>query len=217
MISGLTTQAKKSVTQDIRRLGGTVMDKQSWDKRCTHLITDEVKRVEKTLAACASGRWVVTVEYVKASLRAKRFVDEKQYEHGASGGRRDDESHAHRGNELLPDTPHRCRILRETVPALNGGLFSGMKALVALADNRKTDIVVRVLDSGGAAQVATCSGAPATDQLQSATAVFVDANQFEGVKKHASTTGASVYTSDSLSGLLSCGHFDAEDGLYKFE
>jgi hypothetical protein len=217
MMSGLTTEMKKSLTHDIKRLGGTVSTKNAWDKRCTHLITDEVKRVEKTLAACAAGRWVVTHEYIKASLRAKRFVDEKHYEHSAPGGKRDDDSHAHRNNELLPDAPHRCRILRATVPALDGGLFSGMKALVTLADNSKTKIVVHVLESGGAAQVVTCSGVPSKEQLKAATAVFVDAAQIDGMKKQTRKMAVSVYTSDNLAGLISHGRFDDEDGLYKLE
>jgi hypothetical protein len=88
---------------------------------------------------------------------------------------------------------------------------------VALADNSKNGIVVNVLESGGAAQVVTCSGVPSKVQLKAATAVFVDATQFEAMKKQARKTGVSVYTSDHLSGLISHGRFDDEDGLYKLE
>merc|ERR1712127_448312 len=99
------------------------------------------------------------------------------------------------GNELRPDTPRRCRILRATVPALKGGLFNGMKALVTLADPRKQKIVVRVLESGGAAQggVVPCTNAsgdksptaPSAVQLQAATALFVDSSQLKEMEVHA--------------------------------
>jgi hypothetical protein len=234
MISGLSGPEKKSVTQEIKRLGGTVSGKAVWDPRCTHLITDEVKRVEKTLAACASGRWVVSLEYVKASLRAKKFVSEEPYEHAEPNAQGDSGSNVlangaeqRSSNELRPDTPRRCRILRATVPALKGGLFSGMKALVTLADPRKQKIVVRVLESGGAAQVevvpcTNASGdksptAPSAVQLQAATALFVDSSQLKEMEAHAKATGAKVYTSDSLSGLLCNGTVDETDGLFKAE
>ena len=225
-ISGLDQKAKRVVTQDIKSLGGVVSTRSQWDTKCTHLITDEVKRVEKTLAACASGAWVVTVAYITASLKAKRFLDEAAYEHGAGDSNVDqlrrssrggnDDAPAPRKDDLTPDAPRRCReMLAKNQPSLKAGLFTGMRALTILADKKKVSIVLNVLKGGGAEVDVVSSGkpAPSAAQLKAATAIFTDMARVDEMKAQVGDR-IRVYSSDSLSTLLSKGNIDESDGLF---
>ena len=46
----------------------------------THLVVDKVECTEKTLCFVATGKWIVTREYVQASIIAGHFLDEEAYQ-----------------------------------------------------------------------------------------------------------------------------------------
>jgi len=55
------------------------MEKKKFDRKCTHVIMGSPTRTEKSLAACASGIWLLKTDYLKSSLQRGKFLEEKPY------------------------------------------------------------------------------------------------------------------------------------------
>ena len=67
----LTSVDKRKAETIISRLGASVATSGHLTPECTHLIAGgEPSRGEKFLAACASGRWVLRMDYLEACLAA---------------------------------------------------------------------------------------------------------------------------------------------------
>ncbi|KAL8138387.1 hypothetical protein V2J09_004388 [Rumex salicifolius] len=94
--SALTTGEKEFVTK-FKRLSGASVSK-NWNTSVTHVIasTDEngaCKRTLKVLMGILEGKWILSIEWIKACLNARRVVDESSYEikvdtHGIKEGPR---------------------------------------------------------------------------------------------------------------------------------
>ena len=54
--------------------GGVVLDKQSFDPSCTHIIVGNPLRNEKYLAAMAAGKWILHRSYLEACRAAGHFL-----------------------------------------------------------------------------------------------------------------------------------------------
>ncbi|MCD7465736.1 hypothetical protein HAX54_001830 [Datura stramonium] len=81
--SALTADEKGLVTT-LKRLSGVTVVK-NWDLSVTHVIasTDEkgaCRRTLKFLMGVLAGKWIMSIDWVIASLEAAEFVDEQQYE-----------------------------------------------------------------------------------------------------------------------------------------
>lgn len=85
IMSGLSTAERDDYGALVEQLGGKVIDTQSFDTSCTHLVINNMTRNEKFLASIASGRWVLHKSYFEACRQEKRFVQEDLYEWGSEG------------------------------------------------------------------------------------------------------------------------------------
>lgn len=66
----------------IEELGGELQKDSKYDSCFTHVLCQKLGRVEKVLCAMAAGKWIISVQYVEDSYRAKMFLDEELYEWG---------------------------------------------------------------------------------------------------------------------------------------
>ncbi|OUM57027.1 hypothetical protein PIROE2DRAFT_65238 [Piromyces sp. E2] len=60
----------------VKDLGGIV--EESWEN-CTHLVTDKIRRTVKFLCVLATGKKIVSLNWVKASKKAGKFLDPNKY------------------------------------------------------------------------------------------------------------------------------------------
>lgn len=75
-ISMSNEAAKIRILEQIRNLNGRICENlQSYDKMCSHLLCDRPNRGEKTCCSIASGKWVLSTEYVQKSIENGRFLD----------------------------------------------------------------------------------------------------------------------------------------------
>ncbi|CAH9110704.1 unnamed protein product [Cuscuta epithymum] len=91
------TDAEKAIVSDFKRLSGATVVK-TWDTSVTHIIAsiDEkgaCRRTLKYLMGVLGGKWILTIEWIKACLNAAEHVDEQPYEievdtHGVRDGPR---------------------------------------------------------------------------------------------------------------------------------
>ncbi|KAG5590649.1 hypothetical protein H5410_041163 [Solanum commersonii] len=81
--SSLTADEKELVST-LKRLSGVTVVK-NWDLSVTHVIasTDEkgaCRRTLKYLMGVLAGKWIMSIDWIIASLEATEFIDEQQYE-----------------------------------------------------------------------------------------------------------------------------------------
>ena len=55
-------------------VGGVVLDKQSFDPSCSHIIVGSPLRNEKYLAAMAAGKWILHRSYLEACRSVGHFI-----------------------------------------------------------------------------------------------------------------------------------------------
>lgn len=84
LLSSLNPQERIDYSHLIEELGGVVLEKQSFDPSCTHVIVGYPLRNEKYLAAMAAGKWILHRSYLEACRSEGRFIQEEQYEWGSS-------------------------------------------------------------------------------------------------------------------------------------
>uniref|UniRef100_A0AAQ5XMZ1 BRCT domain-containing protein n=1 Tax=Amphiprion ocellaris TaxID=80972 RepID=A0AAQ5XMZ1_AMPOC len=83
-LSSLSPQERIDYSHLIEELGGVVLDKQSFDPSCSHIIVGTPLRNEKYLAAMAAGKWILHRSYLEACRSVGRFIQEDEYEWGSS-------------------------------------------------------------------------------------------------------------------------------------
>ncbi len=87
-VSGMHSGEQKEVVPLLRSLGVPYsVGSHSWNDKFTHIIASSVRRNQKMLSAIASGRWVVSPEFLRASVNKSKLaligpklVPEKKYE-----------------------------------------------------------------------------------------------------------------------------------------
>uniref|UniRef100_A0A8C2J3E9 DNA topoisomerase II binding protein 1 n=1 Tax=Cyprinus carpio TaxID=7962 RepID=A0A8C2J3E9_CYPCA len=84
LLSSLNPQERIDYSHLIEELGGVVLEKQSFDPSCTHVIVGYPLRNEKYLAAMAAGKWILHRSYLEACRSEGHFIEEEQYEWGSS-------------------------------------------------------------------------------------------------------------------------------------
>ncbi|CAN9506419.1 unnamed protein product [Ophioblennius macclurei] len=146
-MSSLSPQERIDYSCLIEELGGVVLDKQSFDPSCTHIIVGTPLRNEKYLAAMAAGKWILHRSYLEACRSVSRFVEEEEYEWGSSSIL-----------DALPSiTPQQKRLALAAMrwrKAMQGrseceGAFSGWTIMLNIDQNRESGFR-RLLQSGGA-------------------------------------------------------------------
>ncbi|KZV24331.1 protein BREAST CANCER SUSCEPTIBILITY 1 [Dorcoceras hygrometricum] len=91
------SNVEQGIVSEFQKLSGANVQK-NWDLSITHVIasTNEngaCKRTLKVLMGVLEGKWILSIEWIKACLNAKKFVEEQQYEitcdvHGIRDGPR---------------------------------------------------------------------------------------------------------------------------------
>ncbi|XP_073274533.1 protein BREAST CANCER SUSCEPTIBILITY 1 homolog isoform X2 [Primulina huaijiensis] len=91
------TNVEKGIVSEFQKLSGVTFLK-NWDLSVTHVIASidqngVCRRTLKVLMGVLEGKWILSIEWIKACLNAKEFVQEQQYEitrdiHGIRDGPR---------------------------------------------------------------------------------------------------------------------------------
>ncbi|XP_059519892.1 DNA topoisomerase 2-binding protein 1 isoform X1 [Myotis daubentonii] len=150
-MSSLNPQERIDYCHLIEKLGGLVIEKQSFDPSCTHIIVGHPLRNEKYLASVAAGKWVLHRSYLEACRTAGRFVAEEDYEWGSSSildvltG-----ISAQQRRLALAAMRWREKIQQSQESGIVEGAFSGWKVILHVADQSREAGFRRLLQSGGA-------------------------------------------------------------------
>eukprot|EP01065_Artemidia_motanka_P011661 TRINITY_DN1632_c0_g1_i1.p1 TRINITY_DN1632_c0_g1~~TRINITY_DN1632_c0_g1_i1.p1 ORF type:complete len:571 (+),score=233.55 TRINITY_DN1632_c0_g1_i1:61-1773(+) len=174
---------RDKVVAAIRKLGGEVELVPRHVTRATHLcsLTDQYERTEKYLCFVASGKWIVSKQYVYESEAAGSWLDESDY---------------------TPPNP-RITALRQ----MGGSVFRGWRCVLLLHE-RITPGVAAILHAGGCADV---SSGPGSDRLATATHIFSDVQAPAGERAevtipaaHCDKVQEQVFSIDFLHKYLCC-------------
>uniref|UniRef100_A0A665TAW0 BRCT domain-containing protein n=2 Tax=Echeneis naucrates TaxID=173247 RepID=A0A665TAW0_ECHNA len=146
-LSSLSPQERIDYSHLVEELGGVVLDKQSFDPSCSHIIVGTPLRNEKYLAAMAAGKWILHRSYLEACRSVGCFIQEDEYEWGSSSIL-----------DALPSITTQQRRLalaamrwRKTLQRRSeeGGAFSGWTVMLNIDQSRESGFR-RLLQSGGA-------------------------------------------------------------------
>lgn len=166
-MSSLSPQERIDYSHLIEELGGVVLDKQSFDPSCTHVIVGTPLRNEKYLAAMAAGKWILHRSYLEACRSEGHFIPEEDYEWGSSSIL-----------DALPSiTLQQKRLAMAAMrwrKALQGrseqgGSFSGWTVMLNIDQGRDAGFR-RLLQSGGAKVLPS----PSPSLYKEATHLFAD-------------------------------------------
>ncbi|XP_042255809.1 DNA topoisomerase 2-binding protein 1 [Thunnus maccoyii] len=166
-LSSLSPQERIDYSHLIEELGGVVLDKQSFDPSCSHIIVGTPLRNEKYLAAMAAGKWILHRSYLEACRSVGHFIQEDEYEWGSSSIL-----------DALPSITSQQRRLASAAmrwrKALQGrcdqgGAFSGWTVMLNIDQNRESGFR-RLLQSGGAKVLSS----PSPSLYKEATHLFAD-------------------------------------------
>ncbi|KFU86739.1 Ankyrin repeat domain-containing protein 32, partial [Chaetura pelagica] len=107
------------------------------------LIAKKLCKSEKFLASCASGKWILTKEYIINSAESGRWLDETTYEWGYKIGKDT------RYSPQMQSAPKRWR--KELTHSGAPGAFHGWKVVLpAKGDDKRMASIRRVLQAGKA-------------------------------------------------------------------
>ncbi|XP_070784264.1 DNA topoisomerase 2-binding protein 1 [Enoplosus armatus] len=173
-LSSLSPQERIDYSHLIEELGGVVLDKQSFDPSCSHIIVGTPLRNEKYLAAMAAGKWILHRSYLEACRSVDRFIQEDEYEWGSSSildalpsitsQQRRLASAAMRWRKTLQG-----RSEQEYSFSVFQGAFSGWTVMLNIDQNRESGFR-RLLQSGRAKVLPS----PSPSLYREATHLFAD-------------------------------------------
>ncbi|KAM4708442.1 SMC5-SMC6 complex localization factor protein 1 isoform 2-T3 [Discoglossus pictus] len=153
-LTGFREVEKDALIELIFKLDCVFIDSEKFEN-CTHLIAKKPCKSEKWLSACATGKWVLTKDYIINSAETGRWLDETNYEWGYKIER---DSHY---SPLMQSAPKRWRENLTCTGAL--GAFSRWKVLVHVKDGRKErEAFIRVLKAGRAT---LCNPQDSTEEI----------------------------------------------------
>ncbi|XP_051970919.1 DNA topoisomerase 2-binding protein 1 [Xyrauchen texanus] len=167
LLSSLNPQERIDYSHLIEELGGVVLEKQSFDPSCTHVIVGYPLRNEKYLAAMAAGKWILHRSYLEACRAEGHFIPEEQYEWGSSSIL-----------DALPSINSQQKRLalaalrwRKTLQGCTNkeGAFGGWTVMLNIDQAREAGFR-RLLQSGGA----TVLPDPSPSMYKGTTHLFVD-------------------------------------------
>uniref|UniRef100_A0A8C2XH35 DNA topoisomerase II binding protein 1 n=1 Tax=Cyclopterus lumpus TaxID=8103 RepID=A0A8C2XH35_CYCLU len=169
-LSSLSPQERIDYSHLIEELGGVILDKQSFDPSCSHIIVGTPLRNEKYLAAMAAGKWILHRSYLEACRSVDRFIQEDEYEWGSSSIL-----------DALPSITSQQRRLalaamrwRKTLQGRSeqGGAFSGWTVMLNIDQIRESGF--RRLLQSGRAKVTQSHSFPPFEFLSLTTHLFAD-------------------------------------------
>jgi topoisomerase (DNA) II binding protein 1 len=147
MFSGMALDDRDSCTAIIEKLGGTVLEANHYDPTCTHLVVAKVGSNEKLLTSIAAGKWILNPEWLNASEKEHRFLDESKFEWGNPKATVDyPQSESITEDEAnIAAAAYYWRINRNR--GLSDGPFHGITAVLYLRE--KNASFQRLLEAGG--------------------------------------------------------------------
>uniref|UniRef100_A0A3Q2XBQ9 DNA topoisomerase II binding protein 1 n=1 Tax=Hippocampus comes TaxID=109280 RepID=A0A3Q2XBQ9_HIPCM len=154
-MSSLAPQERIDYSHLIEELG-IILDKQSFDPSCSHIIVGTPLRNEKYLAAMAAGKWILHRSYLEACRSVGRFIPEEDYEWGSSSILDALPSISSQQRRLALAAMRWRKSLRG--PLEQGGAFSGWTVMLNIDQNRAAGFR-RLLQSGGAKVLPSASPA----------------------------------------------------------
>ncbi|XP_075683232.1 DNA topoisomerase 2-binding protein 1 [Rhinoderma darwinii] len=193
-LSSLNPQERIDYCQLIEELGGIVIDKQSFDPSCTHIIVGHPLRNEKYLASMAAGKWVLHRSYLEACRAAKRFIKEDDYEWGSTSVL-NAVSGINPQQRMLAEAAMRWRKKLERINQDIGsveGAFSGWRVILNVEQSKEAGFK-RLLQSGGAKVLAGQS----PSMFKEATHLLADVNKLK-------TEDAKVNISEAAAQGVNC-------------
>lgn len=147
LLSSLSPQERIDYSHLIEELGGVVLDKQSFDPSCTHIIVGTPLRNEKYLAAMAAGKWILHRSYLEACRSVGQFIEEEDYEWGSSSILNALPSITTQQKKLALAAMRWRKVLQQRSD--EGGSFSGWTVMLNIDQSRDSGFR-RLLQSGGA-------------------------------------------------------------------
>ncbi|TRY60636.1 hypothetical protein DNTS_014823, partial [Danionella cerebrum] len=172
MLSSLNPQERIDYSHLIEELGGVVLEMQSFDPSCTHVIVGYPLRNEKYLAAMAAGKWILHRSYLEACRAEGKFLQEEQYEWGSVSVL-----------EALPSISSQQKRLalaamrwRKTLQGCSDkeGAFGGWTVMLNIDQARDAGFR-RLLQSGGAKVLPN----PSSSLFRDTTHLFVDVSRLK--------------------------------------
>jgi len=126
LLSSFTAEEKVKLSTLIQKLGGTYVDTPTFVRTCSHVICGKPNRGEKFLSGCASGKWILTKNFIEDSTEAGKWLDEEAYEWS-------NQSNIAGVSPSHLSAPARWREILQT----QRGPFEGWKVLVVVTDAKK--------------------------------------------------------------------------------
>ncbi|XP_061130917.1 DNA topoisomerase 2-binding protein 1-A-like [Syngnathus typhle] len=166
-MSSLAPQERIHYSHLIEELGGIILDKQSFDPTCSHIIVGTPLRNEKYLAAMAAGKWILHRSYLEACRSVGRFIPEEDYEWGSSSILDALPSISSQQRRLALAAMRWRKVLRG--PSEQGGAFSGWTVMLNIDQGREAGFR-RLLQSGRAKVMLSAS----PSMYKEATHLFAD-------------------------------------------
>ncbi|TNM96509.1 hypothetical protein fugu_016170 [Takifugu bimaculatus] len=167
-LSSLSPQERIDYSHLIEQLGGVVLDKQSFDPSCTHIVVGTPLRNEKYLAAMAAGKWILHRSYLEACRSVGHFIQEDEYEWGSSSILDALPSITSQQRRLASAAMRWRRTLRGS-SSEDEGAFSGWTVMLNIDHSRESGFR-RLLQSGGAKVLPS----PSPSLYREATHLFAD-------------------------------------------
>ena len=126
-------EERQTVVNGIKTLGGIIWWSEKWSEEITHVIAfsdaDMERLTEKLMSALAAGKWIVTVRFVKRSVREGKWICPTRY--------------------LWNDRASERRKEIQLKGYACGQLFWRMKAGFIMKDEKNQDFVARLVRAGG--------------------------------------------------------------------
>ncbi|XP_022101976.1 SMC5-SMC6 complex localization factor protein 1-like isoform X2 [Acanthaster planci] len=142
LLSGFPDHEKMTLADSISRLGGRYLDSKMFVPECTHVVSVRPMRSEKYLCGCAAGKWIVTPEYIKASLAAGQWLEEEPYIWGNDKLADSDEPFS-----SMAWAPKRWRT---HIQQTNRWAFSGWTVIILVtSNNNRPAVYKRLIECGG--------------------------------------------------------------------
>lgn len=127
--------------EKIIKLGGTVAE-----LNYNYLIMAKLTKSSKFFSAMAAGKIILHSDYVNDCEACNEFIEPFYYEYGNPNFKCKEQNVKDRA---LLDGPYRCRLLVDNNPEkYEKGLFTGMKFILMIAENKKLQFTP-VIQSGG--------------------------------------------------------------------
>ena len=158
-------EEKRLLGLGIENLGGVLLN--TWQPSVTHVVAHTPAMSESVMLGLASGAWILSHTYIRASLKQGAFVVEK----------------SHLSDPLMPLVRHK-------------GIFKGMVAVMVLENGKRASTYTKVIRAGGGVVLEMAGLLDLHSVSKEMTHIFLDPwvttgpkrNLFRRLQQHVSTT-----------------------------